>query len=60
MPEEYGGGAAAGVRVEHERLPEAMRKDTARWVEGYPHAVAYVRRLYAEEREPVPARSVEE
>ena len=60
MPEEYGGGAAAGVRVEHERLPGAMRKDTARWAEGYPHAVTYVRRLYAEEREPVPARSVEE
>jgi len=60
MPEEYGAGAAAGVRVEHERLPEAMRTATGRWVGDYPHAVAFVRRLYSEERQPVPAVGGEE
>jgi len=52
MPAEYGAGAASGVRVEPERLPEALRNDTGRWAADYPHAVAFVRRLYAEERLP--------
>ena len=52
MPAEYGAGAASGVRVEQERLPEALRNDTGRWAADYPHAVAFVRRLYAEERLP--------
>jgi glutathione S-transferase len=60
MPDEYGAGAADGVRVEQERLPQAMRSDTDRWATDYPHAVAYVRRLYAEERVPVNASGGEE
>jgi glutathione S-transferase len=60
MPEEYGAGAAAGVRVEQERLPQAMRNDIDRWVEANPDAVAFVRRLYAEERQPTSANGTEE
>lgn len=60
MPEEYGAGAADGVRVEQERLPQSMRNDTGRWAEDYPHAVAFVRRLYAEERQPPMADGAEE
>ena len=52
MPEEYGAGAASGVHVERERLPQGMRDDTGRWIDDYPHAVAFVRRLYTEERLP--------
>jgi glutathione S-transferase len=60
MPEEYGAGAAAGVRVDQERLPQAMRDDTGRWGEDYPRAIAFVRRLYAEERQPVQVSGMEE
>lgn len=60
MPAEYGAGAAAGVRVDDERLPQAMRNDTGRWADGYPHAVAFVRRLYTEERPPGPTGGAEE
>ena len=60
MPKEYGADAAAGVRVERERLPQAMRHDTRRWAGDYPHAVTFVRRLYAEERRPGPAGTEEE
>ena len=60
MPEQYGAGAAAAVRVAHERFPGPMRKDTDRWTEAFPHAVAFVRRLYAEERQPAQIRGAEE
>ena len=60
MPAEYGAGAASGVRVEPERLPEALRNDTGRWAADYPHAVAFVRRLYAEERLSGTARGAED
>ena len=60
MPQEYGAGAAAGVRVEHDRLPEAMRNDIGRWIGDYSHAVAFVRRLYSEERKPATAGGAEE
>jgi len=60
MPEEYGAGAASGVRVERDRLPDAMLNDTGRWADSYPHAVAFVRRLYAEERLPGPASGAED
>jgi len=60
MPAEYGAGAATGVRVEHERLPEALRNDTGRWAADYPHAVGFVRRLYAEERLSGTARGAED
>ena len=60
MPEEYGAGAAAGVRVEQERLPQAMRDDIDRWVDEYPLAVAFVLRLYADERRWIAANGAEE
>lgn len=60
MPEEYGAGAAEGVRVEQERLPQAMRNDIDRWVADYPQAAGFVRRLYAEERQPTTAGGAEE
>jgi glutathione S-transferase len=50
QPPEYGGGKADDVRVSRDRLPEAMRADIERWAEDYPRAVAWVERLYAEER----------
>ena len=60
MPDEYGAGAASGVRIERERLPQAMRNDTGRWADGYPHAIAFVRRLYTEERQTGAAGGAEE
>lgn len=60
VPEQYGAGATTGVRVAHARLPEAMRNDTGRWTEDFPHAVAFVRQLYAEERLPAKTSGAEE
>jgi glutathione S-transferase len=60
MPEEYGAGAAAGVRVDQKRLPQALRDDTGRWAEDYPHATAFVQQLYAEERRPARVSGTEE
>lgn len=50
QPPEYGGGRADDVLVSRDRLPDAMRADIERWVEDYPRAVAWVQRLYVEER----------
>ncbi len=50
QPTEYGGGRADAVLVSRDRLPAAMRADIERWIEDYPRAVAWVQRLYAEER----------
>jgi glutathione S-transferase len=52
QPEDYGGGAADGVRVDRERFPGAMRDDMERWAEAYPLAAGFVERLYREERRP--------
>jgi glutathione S-transferase len=50
QPPEYGGGRADDVMVSRDKLPDAMRADIERWTEDYPRAVAWVQRLYAEER----------
>lgn len=53
MPPEYGAGKADAVRIERDRAPEAMRSDIERWCKAYPLAVAFVERLYSEERNTV-------
>jgi glutathione S-transferase len=50
LPENYGGGKADAVRVERSACPAAMQQDIERWIGNYPHATAFVERLYAEER----------
>ncbi len=50
QPPDYGGGRAADVLVSRDKLPDAMRADIERWIEDNPRAVAWVQRLYAEER----------
>ncbi len=52
MPPEYGGGKAAGVRVEKESAPQPMRADIDRWSGAYPAAVSHVATLYREHRMP--------
>jgi glutathione S-transferase len=52
QPANYGADAASAVRVEHERLPVDLRRDVTRWTGDYPHATAFVQRMYDEEREP--------
>ena len=51
MPEGYGAGKADTVRLQRDELPESMRMDIESWEAAYPSAVAFVRRLYAEERQ---------
>ena len=48
QPAEYGGGV--GIRIGRSRAPEAMRKDTERWIEDYPAVTRFVEDLYASER----------
>lgn len=50
QPAGYGGGKAENVRIERSQTSNAMRADVERWSEDYPKAVAWVQRLYAEER----------
>ncbi len=50
QPRNYGGGRADKVRIERSRATSPMRADIDRWIEDYPHAVAWVQSLYAEER----------
>lgn len=51
MPKEYGGGRADAVRIERNAAPAAMRRDLDTWVSRYPRVVAFVERLYREERQ---------
>jgi hypothetical protein len=51
QPKAYGGGKADRVRIERSRAPNPMRADIERWVSDYPSAVAWVQKLYAEERQ---------
>ena len=51
QPAGYGGGA--GIRIERERAPAAMRADIERWIEEYPRTTRYIEDLYAEERNEV-------
>ena len=48
--EGYGGGKAESERFGLEEMPSGMRADVTRWLEDYPKAQAFVKRLYAEER----------
>lgn len=50
MPGGYGGGQAEAVRIELQRMPEAMRMDVDAWRAAYPRAIAFVDRLYRDER----------
>lgn len=50
QPRNYGGGRADKVRIERSQATNPMRADIERWIEDYPVAVAWVQRLYAEER----------
>ncbi len=49
-PENYGSVAAIAVRIERAEAPAPMRHDIERWCERYPLSVAFIERLYAEER----------
>jgi hypothetical protein len=48
QPEGYGGGA--GIRIERDSVPEAMREDIDRWIENYPTTTRFIEVLYASER----------
>jgi len=51
MPPGYGGGKAEGVRIERQRAPGGMQKDIESWVANYTRVVAFVERLYRDERQ---------
>jgi glutathione S-transferase len=48
QPEGYGGGA--GIRIERDSVPEAMRQDIERWIGEYPSVARFIEALYAQER----------
>ena len=50
QPDWYGGGKANDVLLERERLPDAMHADINKWCAENPRVVAWVERLYNEER----------
>ncbi len=50
MPTGYGGGKADAVRIERDRVSDAMRGDIDRWIAAYPAAVSFVERLYSQQR----------
>jgi len=50
QPDGYGGGQAEDVLLGRDKFPEAMRTDIEQWSEASPRVVAWVERLYAEER----------
>jgi len=51
MPPGYGGGKAEAVRIERDQAPAGMRRDIESWEADHARAVAFVRRLYSEERQ---------
>jgi hypothetical protein len=51
QPAAYGRGA--GIRIERERMPAAMRADIERWIEDYPRVTTFIEELYARERNEV-------
>ena len=51
-PEGFAAGRADAVRPEPELVPQRMQQDVAEWLDAYPATVAWIRRLYAEERAP--------
>lgn len=48
QPPGYGGGA--GIRIERDRVPAAMRQDIERWIEHYPRVTGFIEDLYATQR----------
>ena len=50
MPPEFGGGKAAGVRIEKESTPRQMQEDIEKWSARYPRIVQHVVTLYRERR----------
>lgn len=52
QPSGYGGGRADAVRISRDMAPPAMRQDIERWIAANPRCVAFIERLYAEERKP--------
>jgi uncharacterized protein Usg len=52
QPEGYGGAIAATDNLSRDRMPDAMRKNVENWEQDYPRVVAFVEKLYAEERTP--------
>ena len=48
QPPGYGGGA--GIRIERDHVPPAMRRDIERWIEDYPAVTRFIEKLYANER----------
>ena len=50
QPPEYGRDKADMVRINRERVPEAMRADIERWIETYPKATGFISQLYEQER----------
>jgi hypothetical protein len=51
QPPGYGGGA--GIRIERDTAPAAMRADIERWIEDYPRVTRFIEDLYAAERNEV-------
>jgi len=52
QPPGYGG--SAGIRIERERAPAAMRAAIERWSQAYPRVTRFIENLYAVERNEVP------
>jgi hypothetical protein len=50
QPPEFGLEKADKVRVDRQRVGAPMRADIERWIESYPHAAAFITRLYESER----------
>jgi glutathione S-transferase len=50
QPDNYGGGAAGGVRIERDDAPPAMNADIDLWRDKYPRLVDHMQRLYEQER----------
>jgi glutathione S-transferase len=50
QPSGYAGGRADAVRISRDIAPPGMKQDVERWVAAYPRCVAFIERLYAEER----------
>ncbi len=52
-PEGFAAGRADGVRLDPDRAPPGLQEDVATWLKACPATVAFIRRLYAEERGPM-------
>ncbi len=50
QPEQFAAGKCADVQISEGQIPAGMRRDIARWREDFPRAIAFVERLYAEQR----------